>query len=97
MENMENIILDFIRKINTYIKDKEKETAVDEIVANLTIMILSSLSVFNNMNAKSKIFKDIEILSSLNVKEYPGLSNKTLFKFLDIMEELEEDESSDDE
>ena len=29
------------------------------------------------------------------LKEYPGLSNKTLFKFLDIVEELEEDDSSD--
>lgn len=97
MERMEKIILDFIKKINIYIQEKEKETAVDEIVANLTIMILSSLTTFNNMESKSKIFKDIEILSTLNVKEYPGLSNKTLFKFLDIVEELEEDESSDDE
>ena len=54
---------------------------MDEIVANLTIMILSSTTVFNKMNARSKIFKDIEILSTLNVKDYPGLSNKTLFKF----------------
>ena len=49
------------------------------------------------MNSKSKIFKDIEILSTLNVKEYPGLSNKTLFKFLDIVEELEEEDSSSDD
>ena len=97
IDSMEKIILDFLNKINKYILEKDKENAVDEIVANLAIMILSSVSVFQKMNSRSKIFKDIEILSTLNVKQHPGLSNKTLFKFLDIIEELEEDSSSDDE
>ena len=97
INSMEKIILDFINKINKYIQEKDKENAVDEIVANLAIMILSSVCVFKKMNSRSKIFKDIEILSNLNVKKYPGLSNKTLFKFLDIIEELEEESSSDDE
>ena len=97
IDSMEKIILDFLNKINKYILEKDKENAVDEIVANLAIMILSSVSVFQKMKSRSKIFKDIEILSTLNVKQHPGLSNKTLFKFLDIIEELEEDSSSDDE
>ena len=97
IDSMERIILDFINKINKYILEKDKENAVDEIVANLAIMILSSVSVFQKMNSRSKIFKDIEILSTLEVKKHPGLSNKTLFKFLDIIEELEEESSSDDE
>tara|TARA_B100001027_G_scaffold138273_2_gene96027 strand:- start:2121 stop:3092 length:972 start_codon:yes stop_codon:yes gene_type:complete len=97
LESMEKIILDFLNKINEYIESKEKENAVDEIVANLAIMILSSVSVFKKMNSHNKIFKDIEILSGLNVKKYPGLSNKTLFKFLDIMDELEEEDSSSDD
>lgn len=97
IESMENIILDFIKKINIYIEEADKENAVDEIVANLAIMILSSVSVFKKMNSNTKIFKEIEVLSDLNVKQHPGLSNKTLFKFLDIVEELEEDDSSDEE
>ena len=97
IDSMEKIMLDFLTKINKYIEDKEYENAVDEIVANLAIMILSSRTVFKQMNSSSKIFKDIEILSGLNVKKYPGLSNKTLFKFLDIVEELEEEDSSSDE
>ena len=84
-------------KNKKYILEKDKENAVDEIVANLAIMILRSVCLFKKMNSRSKIFKDIEILSNLNVKKYPGLSNKTLFKFLDIIEELEEESSSDDE
>tara|TARA_B100000886_G_scaffold84719_2_gene55388 strand:- start:882 stop:1853 length:972 start_codon:yes stop_codon:yes gene_type:complete len=97
IESMEKIILDFLGKINNYINEEDKENAVDEIVANLAIMILSSLSVFKKMKSHNKIFKDIEILSDLNVKKYPGLSNKTLFKFLDIMDELEEEDSSSDD
>ena len=97
IESMENIILDFIKKINIYIEEADKENAVDEIVANLAIMILSIVSVFKKMNSNTKIFKEIEVLSDLNVKQHPGLSNKTLFKFLDIVEELEEDDSSDEE
>ena len=97
LESMEKIMLDFLGKINNYINEDDKENAVDEIVANLAIMILSSVSVFKKMKSHSKIFKDIEILSGLNVKKYPGLSNKTLFKFLDIVEELEEEDSSSDD
>ena len=97
LESMEKIMLDFLGKINNYINEDDKENAVDEIVANLAIMILSSVSVFKKMNSHTKIFKDIEILSGLNVKKYPGLSNKTLFKFLDIVEELEEEDSSSDD
>lgn len=97
IESMEKIMLDFLGKINNYINEDDKENAVDEIVANLAIMILSSVSVFKKMNSHTKIFKDIEILSGLNVKQYPGLSNKTLFKFLDIVEELEEEDSSSDD
>ena len=63
IESMEKIILDFISKINKYIEEADKENAVDEIVANLAIMILSSQSVFKKMKSHDKIFKDIEILS----------------------------------
>ena len=97
IESMESIILDFIKKINKFVHMEDKENAVDEIVANLAIMILSSVSVFKKMKSHSKIFKEVEILSTLNVKKHPGLSNKTLFKFLDIVEELEDEFSSDDD
>ncbi len=96
-ENMEKIMLDFLKKINKYIDDKDKENAVDEIAANLVIMIQSSLVSFRAMNSSDKIFKDIEILSNYNVKNYPGLSNKTVFKFLDMVEELEDGSSSDED
>ena len=97
IESMESIILDFIKKINKFIHLEDKENAVDEIVANLAIMLLSSISVFKKMKSHTKVFKEVEILSTLNVKKHPGLSNKTLFKFLDIVEELEDEFSSDDE
>jgi len=96
-ENMEKIMLDFLKKINKNIDDKDKENAVDEIAANLVIMIQSSLVSFRAMNSSDKIFKDIEILSNYNVKNYPGLSNKTVFKFLDMVEELEDGSSSDED
>jgi len=96
-ENMEKIMLDFLKKINKNIDDKDKENAVDEIAANLVIMIQSSLTSFRAMKSSDKIFKDIEILSNYNVKNYPGLSNKTVFKFLDMVEELEDGSSSDED
>jgi len=96
-ENMEKIMLDFLKKINKNIDDKDKENAVDEIAANLVIMIQSSLTSFRAMKSSDKIFKDIEILSNYNVKNYPGLSNKTVFKFLDMVEEQEDGSSSDED
>ena len=43
---MEKIILDFIKKLIYIFNEKDKENAVDEIAANLAIMILSSVSGF---------------------------------------------------
>ncbi len=97
LEKMEKIMLDFIKKINLYIDQKENENALDEIAANLVIMIQSSVSSFKLMKSHRNIFKAIEIISGYNVRNYPGLSNKTSFKFLDIVEELEEDSSEDED
>ena len=97
LEKMEKIMLDFIKKIHLYIDEKENENALDEIAANLVIMIQSSVSSFKLMKSHRNIFKDIEIISGYNVRNYPGLSNKTSFKFLDMVEELEEDSSDDEE
>ena len=36
-------------------------------------------------------------MDNYNVKNYPGLSNKTVFKFLDMVEELEDGSSSDED
>lgn len=96
-ENMEKIMVDFIKKIRMYISEKDKENALDEIAANLVIMIQSSVGVFKKMKCHSQIIKEIEIISTYNVKNYPGLSNKTVFKFLDIFEELEDGSSSDED
>jgi len=97
LEKMEKIMLDFVKKIYLYIDKKENENDLDEIAANLVIMIQSSLSSFKLMKSHKKIFRDIEIISGYNVKKYPGLSNKTSFKFLDIVEELEDDSCCDEE
>ena len=60
-ENMEKIILDFIKKIGSYINEKEKENAVDEIVANLVIMILSSIDGFKQMPSHTKILRKLKL------------------------------------
>ena len=57
LEKMEKIMLDFIKKINLYIDQKENENALDEIAANLVIMIQSSVSSFKLM--KSHTYKQV--------------------------------------
>ena len=74
--------------INTI--DLEGETgSVDELSELLFTIVVNGKNIINDHEEWETIKTDVEIVSNMKVKEYPSLSNKCVFKHMDILDELE--------
>ena len=89
-------ILEIIRNlqklITKYIAKPEKTNEVEELNENLYIIITNSSQKikFGSDDGTDNIVKDIEFITLLKpkMKEYPSITNKTIFKHMDIISEL---------
>lgn len=80
-------------QLTNYITEENKKNEVDEITEN--IALLYSNDFFNNDNEDDydididglNITETIQKLATSNVKDYKSLSNKSIFKFMDLIEE----------
>ena len=92
----ENEIIEIIKQLQAlilnYLRKPEKSNEVEELTENLSIIVLKSKSYLDkgeNKSAWDSIIKDIEFITILKpkMKEYPSITNKTIFKHMDIFEE----------
>jgi hypothetical protein len=78
--------------ILNYLRKSEKSNEVEELTENLFIIVTKSKSYLNKGETKDAwevISKNIEFITMLKpkMKEYPSITNKTIFKHMDIFEE----------
>jgi hypothetical protein len=78
--------------ILNYLRKSEKSNEVEELTENLFIIVTKSKSYLNKGETKDTwevITKNIEFITMLKpkMKEYPSITNKTIFKHMDIFEE----------
>jgi hypothetical protein len=75
-----------------YITKPDKTNEVEELNENLYIIMTSSSNEikFGIDEGTENIVKDIEFISILKpkMKEYPSITNKTIFKHMDIITEI---------
>jgi hypothetical protein len=90
-------IIEIIKQIQTlissYLRKPEKSNEVEELTENLFIIITKSKDYLGKDETKSSwenIVKNIEFVTILKpkMKEYPSITNKTIFKHMDIFEEI---------
>jgi hypothetical protein len=89
-------ILEIIRNLQKliikYIAKPDKTNEVEELNENLYIIITNSCKQikFGEDEMTENIVKDIEFVGLLKpkMKEYPSITNKTIFKHMDIIAEL---------
>jgi hypothetical protein len=79
--------------ILSYLRKSDKSNEVEELTENLFIIITKSKSYLNKGETKDAwevISKNIEFITMLKpkMKEYPSITNKTIFKHMDIFEEI---------
>jgi len=66
--------------------DQTHKQTIIEISENLYVMMTSGRDMFKDTDNLDIMNNKIEAISKLNVKQHPGLSNKALFRFMDIID-----------
>lgn len=85
-----NIIEYLFTKLHYLIKEGNKKNELDEISELIYILVSNSFNkIRDNDNKKyDYIFKSVEEISRFKVKTTPGVSNKCIFKHMDLLDEL---------
>ena len=80
------IILALHEQIFEFLKEKNNKNIVEEFVENIFIMLYNNKAFFKNSENWEKIEKDIEKITSSKKSDFPSLTNKIIFRYLDIAE-----------
>jgi hypothetical protein len=78
-------IQDFILK---KIKEENKKEIVDELSETIHIFVTKSSSILDTHEKWDDILYNIEIISKMKLNNYPSITNKCIFKHMDILDEL---------
>jgi hypothetical protein len=76
-----------IAKFTEYISKEDSRNEVDEIGANLFILIKESVDILEEDESGAHINEFVESVANMNYKKYASLTSKTVFKFMDLSEE----------
>jgi hypothetical protein len=79
--------------ITSYTRKPEKSNEVEELTENLFIVVTKSKNYLDKDGTKDawdSILKNIEFITTLKpkMKDYPSITNKTIFKHMDIIEDI---------
>ena len=83
-----NIIVNLQNKLKIMISEEGFKSEVDEITENLFIFITNTYDELDSSDQWDSISEYVEEVSNMNVKQMPSLTNKSVFKHLDILDEI---------
>ena len=66
----------------------DKKNEVGEIAENICIIIRNGLSILQNEENWDELEEFIKMVSEISAREKAGVSTKTVFKFMDLYDEL---------
>ena len=87
-----NIIKNLLTQVKTYISKENKKNEVDELTENISILYKKELfddDDFEDTELEingTKINDFIDVLANSKIKNYLSFTNKSLFKFMDMVE-----------
>jgi hypothetical protein len=87
-ERMINLIKGLLNMIDEFMNLEGKEKNIEEIAENLHLLVLNGSDVLEKSDGWNDITNKIEEISSLKSSKYPSLTQKTVFKMMDIYDEL---------
>jgi hypothetical protein len=86
-------IIELILKLKIMVEEKliieNKGDEVHEIVSNIIILVQNGYSIINNHEKWDNILSHIRKISNSSKKDYNSLPSKSIFSYLDLLEELE--------
>ena len=91
-EDMMEIVYGLFNYIEINLNDVNYKNQIEKIVENLYILITKLLpSIKSDKNMFDDLQKRIQYFTELKVSEYEALSNKIIFKFIDIIEDFNDE------
>ena len=85
-EQVIEIVVNLQKLIREYIKTPGKTNELDEISENIFIIIKNSHEELVGLEDWVNVLNSVTYVSLLKVKSYPSITNKTIFKHIDILE-----------
>lgn len=90
IDNMMEIIYGLFNYIEINLNNIDNKNQIEEIVENLYILLTNLLvSIKEDKNLFDDLHKRITYFTELKISEYEAVSNKFIFKFIDILEDFE--------
>lgn len=83
-----NIIINIQEYMMSKIEEENNKEIVDELSETLHIFITKSNNILDTHDKWDDILYNIEVISKMKVKDYPSITNKCIFKHMDILDEL---------
>ena len=88
-----DVVLDILSQFQNiaigYIEDATKTNEVEEITENIFLMICMGAGLLKDEPLwKSVVLPNIHTFSKFKIKEKPGLSSRTIFKYKDLVEKV---------
>ena len=81
------LTFNLLNQVLTFMKEENKKSEVDEIIENIFILYNKEwLEVSSERIGEETFIKIIESLARSKAKDYPSLSNKTIFKCMDMID-----------
>jgi hypothetical protein len=91
IDNIYNNLKYFINQFNLHIKTPNNLMITEEISEVIFIIIKNSIhNIYSYPNLFNDIKDIIDNITDYNIKLYPSLNNKIIFKFMDIMDIIDE-------
>lgn len=85
-------IIEIIKNIQTYMNNKLSEEGnkeiIDELSENIFILVTNSSEELEDEDEWSEIIREISTYSKAKVKDYPSATTKSIFKHMDILDEI---------
>ena len=92
IEEIIELIMRLINMVEEKLIIENKCDEVHEIISNIIILVQNGYSMISNHEQWDNILSHIRKFSSANKKDYNSLPSKSIFSYLDLIEELELDD-----
>ena len=73
-----------------FVKIKEKRKHVEELTENIFIIVTCACEILYKHDDWETVLVNINRVSEMKTKTYPGVSSKTIFKYMDIIDAINE-------
>ena len=85
-------MISIINKVQEYIilklSEEGNKEILDELSENIFILITNSSEELDDEDGWEMIIDNVKTYSKLKVKDYPSATTKSIFKHMDILDEL---------